>query len=145
MNLVLTIIGIIVFGFIVNVILKQTYNFIFFLGKKPYLWIGSVVVVSLIVWGLSAIVEWSVSIPAWSCIIALVMNWPPGQNTKEEAEAVRTISDEVYAEMGIRYGRLLHRLGLVAFAITCIGFWIIFYGEVCADGECTKIINNIFQ
>jgi hypothetical protein len=144
MNIVLSLTGILIFGFIINVILKQSYNFLFFLGRKPLAWIGSVVVIALIVWGVSAIAGWGVSIPAWACALALFLNLPPSQNTAEEKETVKMMADEVYAEMGIKHGRLLHRAGLAVFAFTCLGSWVIFYGEVCTGKECTRIIQNIF-
>lgn len=144
MNTILAIIGIIVLGFIVNVVLKQSYNFLFFLSGKPFWWMATVGFVAIAVWSISAVIGWDVSVPAWACSIALLMNLPPGQKNAEEKRAVQNLADEMYSEMGIRHGRLLHRLGLVIFVVACLVSWVVFYGEVCSDGKCQSIIESFF-
>jgi hypothetical protein len=128
MGIVLAIIGIIVLGFVVNVAIKQSYNFLFFLGRKPLLWIIFVGIVAIAVWGLSDVARWGVSVPAWACTIALFMNLSPRQKSAEEQQAIQAMADEVYSEMGIRHGRLLYRLGLVVFVVACLASWVVFYG-----------------
>lgn len=72
------------------------------------------------------------------------MNLPPGQKSAEEQQAVQAMADEVYSEMGIRRGRLLHRLGLVVFVVACLASWVVFYGEVCSGGKCQSIFSSVF-
>ena len=143
MNIVLVVAGIVILGFLVNVVLKQSYNFLFFVGGKPVLWIVTVAFVGVAVWALSAVVGWSVSVPAWACAMALLMNRAPAKERGRE-QSVAASADAVYAEMGIRHGRILYRMGLVAFAMACLVSWVSFYGEVCSGGECGSVIKVVF-
>ena len=144
MDIVLLIAGILILGFLVNVLLKQSYNFIFFLGKKPVLWIVSVFVIAVVVWGISSALGWRVSVPAWACTLAFFMNIAQRYDSADEKKAVQAMADEVYAEMGLKHGRLLRRIGLTAFVLACLGSWVVFYGEVCSGDECTSIIESFF-
>lgn len=138
MSVVLAIAGILTLGFAVNVVLKLSYSLLFFVGGKPVLWIVTVTFVGVAVWALSAVVGWSVSVPAWACATALLMNRHPAKERWRE-QSVEASADAVYAEMGIRHGRILYRLGLVAFAMACLVSWASFYGEVCFGGECSVL------
>ncbi len=144
MSTVLTIVGIVVLGFIVNIVLKQSYNFLFILSKKPLLWIATIAVVAIVIWSVSAAFKCGVSIPAWVCAIALLMNLPPRQKSADDKRAVQAMADEIYSEIGIKHGRLLHRMGLAAFVLACLISWATLYGEICSGGECRSIIGSIF-
>jgi hypothetical protein len=141
---VLTIVGIVVLGFIINIALKQSYNFLFIMFKKPLLWIVTIAVVAIAVWSISAAFKWGVSVPALACTIALFMNFPPRQKSANDKRTVQAMADELYSEMGIKHGRLLHRIGLAGFVLSCLLSWIALYGEVCSGGECQSIIKSIF-
>lgn len=133
MNIALSTIGILVLGFLLSFTLKQTYNFIFFLSKKPVMWIFVVTVISGFFWLLSALLGSPVSIPAWATTIAIITNLPP-RSTNESKELVR----EIYSEMGLKHGSLLYRFGLGGFAVASIGSWVIFYGQTCnSAGQCS--------
>ena len=133
MNIVLTILGILVLGFFLNVVVKQTYNFIFILGKKPGLWILIVTIASSLFWLLCASLGWSVSVPAWAVTMALFMNLPPS-SSKESKE----LANEMYSEMGLKHGALLYRIGLGGFVASAIASWVIFYGKTCdSAGQCS--------
>ena len=129
MDTILMIFGILLLGFVINVLLKQTYNFIFFIGRKPVLWILVITIISTVVWGISATFSWNVNVPAWSSTIAFFMNLPPEHNNREEKENANQMVDEFYAGMGIKHGRLLYRLGLASFACSGIASWLLLYGE----------------
>lgn len=133
METILMITGILLLGFVINVLLKQTYNFIFVIEHKPVLWILIMGIVSALVWGISAIFSWNVNIPAWSTTIAFFMNLPPEHKNREEKENVNQMVDEFYSGMGIKHGRLLYRLGLISFVLSGIASWILFYGEICHE------------
>lgn len=145
MDIMLTVGAVLILGFILNVILKQTYNLIFFIGRKPILWITCISIVSLAIWALASTFDWSVSIPAWACTIALIMNWPPSQKTQDTQITASAIADEMYREMGIPKGRLLYRIGLVSFIITSVASWILFYGESCVGSECQSILESFLS
>jgi hypothetical protein len=144
MNTVLTLVGIVTLGFIMNIVLKQSYNFLFIIFKKPLLWVATIAVAAIAVWSISAAFKWGVSVPAFACAIALFMNFPPRQKSADDKRTIQEMADEIYSEMGIKHGRLLHRIGLAGFVLTCLLSWIAFYGEVCSGGECQSIIKSIF-
>lgn len=137
--------GIVLLGFVTNVLLKQTYNFIFIIGQKPFVWMVLVAIVGIVVWGICAAFDWSVNIPAWASTMAFFMNLPPGHKNPGGKESAHQLTDEIYAEMGIKNGRILYRLGLTIFVFSCFVSWVLFYGESCSGNECQSIIENIFQ
>lgn len=143
MDIIITIGSVLILGFILNAILKLAYNLIFFIGRKPILWITCISFVSIAIWAMGSAFDWSVSIPAWACTIALIMNWPPKQKPLDTQLTASEIADEMYREMGIPRGRLLYRLGLVSFLITSLASWILFYGESCAGGECQNLLESL--
>lgn len=144
MDTILMITGILLLGFVINVLLKQTYNFIFFIGQKPILWIFVVATLGVIIWSISAAFSWDVNIPAWSSTIAFFMNLPPEHKSREEKERTNLMVDEFYAEMGVKNGRLLYKLGLISFACSGIASWLLFYSEICSGSECKSIFENLF-
>ncbi|MDR4485431.1 MAG: hypothetical protein R3B95_19910 [Nitrospirales bacterium] len=140
MSTVLVILGIVVLGFVVNVALKQSYNFLFLLGGKPLWWVVTVAVVAIVVWAVAAVVGWGVNVPAWACTIAFFMNLPPAKKNLEAGAVAQTLVDDFYSEMGIKHGQFFYKLGLAVFAVACLASWIAFYGEVCSvDGECRSL------
>lgn len=136
MNVILTVIGILILGFILNVILKQTYNLIFIFGKKPFAWALTTGLVSFAFWFMCAAFAWSVSIPAWACTIAFFMNVPPSHS-----KGGKELANVMYSEMGIENGALLYRIGLGMFVVLAIASWVIFYGEFCnSAGQCSSLV-----
>jgi len=133
MGTILIITGILLLGFVINVILKQTYNFIFFIGQKPVAWILVVAATSIAIWGVSAAFSWDVNIPAWSSTIAFFMNLPPEHKNRDGKESRNQMVDEFYTGIGIKNGRLLYRFGLAIFVFSGIASWLLFYGEICHE------------
>ena len=140
---ILMLIGILALSFIVNFLLKQSYNFLFFLLKKPSLWIISVLITAISFWYLSSVLGWSVSVPTWACTLAFLMNLPPSYDTDSDKQAANEAADVLYTDLGIRYGRLLYRAGLAAFVLASLGSWILFYGEICSSNGCIPIVDAL--
>ncbi len=130
MNWILVIIGIIVFGFIINVLLKQSYNFVFFLGKKPKTWIIICGIIAILAWWLSASFNWSVSIPAWSSLIGFLLNIPPKNKDPKLQKELDELSEESYKNIGIPNGKFLYRVGLGVFIAVCVLSWLLFYTQI---------------
>ena len=133
MDIVLLVAGILILGFLLNVVLKQSYNFVFYLAKNPLLWICLVTGLSGLFWFVCGFFGLSVSVTAWATIMAFFMNLPPSSTTE-----AKTLANEMYEEMGIKHGALLYRLGLAGFVVAAIASWIIFYGQTCNSvGQCS--------
>jgi len=133
MDIALSIIGILVLGFVLNVMFKQSYNFVFFLAKKPLLWVCLVTALSGLFWFISGFSGLSVSSAAWATTMAVFMNLPPSSTSDAKA-----LANEMYAEMGIKHGALLYRIGLAGFVVSALVGWVIFYGQSCnSAGECS--------
>ena len=136
MDVVISIIGIMVLGFLLNVLFKQSYNLVFFLEKKPVLWVFLITLMGGLFWFFSGLSGLSVSTAAWATTMAVAMNFPP-RSTSESKE----IANEMYLEMGIKHGPLLYRLGLAGFVISALAGWVIFYGKTCnSAGECSGFL-----
>ena len=129
MKTIYIIFGIFSFGFILNVTIRQTYNFIFLYARRPKLWIVAMALISTSAWTVSGAMGWGVSIPAWASTMAFLINLPPSSNKKGSHEAQRRIADNIYKEIGIDNGTRLYRIGLYTFFIFSILSWGLIYGE----------------
>ena len=136
---ILMLMGILVLSFIVNFLLKQSYNFLFFLLRKPWLWIVAVLITAISFWSLSSVLGWSASVPTWACALAFMMNLP-SYDTDSEKQAAYEAADAIYTELGIRSGRLLYRTGLAAFVLASMGSWVVFYSELCNRYDCIRMV-----
>ena len=131
---------IVIFGFVLNVLFRQTYNFIFFRWQKPAVWIG--VAALLGVAGVSfafglALAPGDISLAV--TFILLLNLQPPAPKA-----ATRAGVDTVYAEMGIKHGLLKYRLGLVTFAVFSGASCLLPFAESCtAEGKCTPLLRII--
>ncbi|WP_311952042.1 hypothetical protein [Halomonas garicola] len=86
-----------------------------------------------LLWFVSAVFNWSVSIPAWAAAIAFFMNLPPRSTLESKAQA-----NEIYAEMGLKHGALLYQVGLGGFVVSSMVGWVVFYGQSCnSAGQCS--------
>ncbi|HET8974861.1 MAG TPA: hypothetical protein VFN63_16410, partial [Pseudolabrys sp.] len=75
---ILWIIGkIAVYTFVLNVLLRQTYNFIFFLGRMPIAWICVVALLGLANVFLAFKLSWDPGIVSSAVLFAFLLNWPP--------------------------------------------------------------------
>jgi hypothetical protein len=135
------------FAFVLSVLLRQSYNLIFFAGRKPVLWIASVGTLGFVIVAIAALLHWSSTLVAWAYMLALALNVPGFRNArfgKEATAEAAAVADRVYAEMGINGGRRKYRIGLVAFALTAFIAYLLFYGEVCsAKGDCVPLVKPL--
>jgi hypothetical protein len=131
---------IVIFAFILNVLFRQTYSFIFFRWQKPAVWIGALallgVAAAAFAFGLS--LKTSDVFFAVTFVVLLNLKAPaPKGVTRAEV-------DTVYTKMGIEHGRLKYLLGLVTFAFFFAASYLLLFADSCtAEGKCTPLLRTI--
>ncbi len=128
MELTLAIGSIVLLSLVINILIKQSYNFVFMAARQPGVWIVIMGVIAIAVWGLASKAGWSINTPAWASTVALLLNLPPSQKSAAERNAISAIVDDIYSDLGIPRGRLLYRIGLATFAIVSVGGYFFGYG-----------------
>jgi len=111
--------------FVITTIFRQSYNLLFFLLKKPVVWIVFVGMLGYLVFYLSSRMPQSLNIVWWASLAAFFDNIPPENKAMSKAE-MDELSDEM---LDIKDSRLKYRVGLASFAVGCVLGWIIFFGE----------------
>lgn len=129
MDIIWTIIKVILFTGILTIIGKQTYNFIFFIGKKPILWIIIMLLLGFLFFMIGSKIQNSFNAVWWSAVLTFFALLPPKKNKDLESEINLAVND-IYSEMGIKNGQIKYRIGLAAYVIGCIIGWIVFYGQI---------------
>jgi len=132
MSIVLTILAIAFFTFVLNMLIKQSNNFIFIFFKKPTVWIAFMGLIIFLYFFVGSKFDNSFNIIWWSALLAFIVNIPP-QAKKDETidqEEKNKIVDEMYNEMGIKNGKLKYRLGLASYVIGGILGWVLFYSKI---------------
>jgi len=117
--------------FIIKVIMIQAYNILFFIMKKPYLYIifaGMFNIVALEILSLFFNIKteaYIFNIYGLSSIIALFFLVPPKTDKVISKKEMNKLSDEM---TGIKHSRLLYRVGLFVFFIgNIVGSYLIMY------------------
>ena len=132
MSIILIILAIAFLTFVLNILIIQSYNFIFMVFKKPTVWIIFMGLFSFLYFFIGSKFDNSFNIVWWSALLAFIVNIPP-KAKKDDAldqKEKNKIVDEMYNEMGIKKGRLKYRIGLTVYLIGGILGWIIFYSQV---------------
>lgn len=130
MNILLGLVLIIAIGFVLHILIKQTYNLVFFTLNRPVAWIVICGFVSFLTWLISYLFELNISIPSLATTIALLSSLPPKVQDGHLQKEMDKIADELYESVGIKNGRKLYRVGLVVFLAVAIISWIVFYGDI---------------
>lgn len=129
MSMLLSLIAIAFFTFVLSILIRQSYNFIFMFFKKPILWAVSMGLVSFVYFFVGSRFNNSFDVVWWSMLLAFIVNMPIRLNNKSKKGA-DIVVDEVYGEWGIRKGKLQYRIGLASYLVGGILGWVIFYGEI---------------
>lgn len=144
MAIVWSILKFLILAYLLNAALKLSYNVIFFVLRKPSLWILFVTILGFGVVGIWGILGWSHSVVAWACLATLLLGIPPKSRDPDVNTVVRAAADDIYESIGISGGRWKYRLGLVGFAFGAAIAYMLFYGQVCStDGSCVSIIKSL--
>lgn len=132
MSIILTILAVVFFTFVLNILIIQSNNFIFMVFKKPTVWIIFMGLLSFFYFFIGSRFDNSFNIVWWSALLAFIMNIPP--KTKKggmlDQKEKSKIIDEMYNEIGIKKGKLKYRIGLTAYLIGGILGWVIFYSQI---------------
>ncbi len=134
----------IIYTFILSVLYRQSYNFLFFLARRPVIWIGVVGLLGISNMVLAYLLGWDPRLVSAAVFTAFILNLvpsPPSGHTKEE---MRTMVDEIYKEMELPHGRVQSKIGLAVFALCSLTSYVLLFGEVCdRSGACTPIFRTL--
>ena len=132
MSIILIILAIAFLIFVLNILIIQSYNFIFMVFKKPTVWIIFMGLLSFLYFFIGSKFDNSFNIIWWSALLAFIVNIPPKAKKDDtlNQKGKNKIVDEMYNKMGIKKGRLKYRIGLTVYLICGILGWIIFYSQV---------------
>jgi hypothetical protein len=131
---------IVIFAVILNVLFRQTYNFIFFRWRKPAVWIGVLALLGVAAMSFAFGLSLNRRDVSFAVTFVLLLNVP----TPAPKGVTRAEVDTVYTERGIKHGRLKYRLGLVAFAFFAAASYVLLFAESCtAEEKCTPVLRTI--
>jgi len=144
MNAVWVVSKIAIYTFVLVVLYRQSYNFLFFLARRPKTWIAVVGALGALNVVFAYALGWDPRLVSAAAFTALLLNIapaPPKGHTKEEW---RITINEVYGEMGLPSGRLQSRLGLLAFGLCSLISYLALFGQTCdINNECTPLLQGL--
>lgn len=145
MTLVWLITKTILYVFVLNVVFRQSFNFIFVLARRPKTWILLVGLLGFFNIALAYAMEWrDVSSAVFFAFLLNMRPSPPNGITRRE---MREMAKDYYNELGIPHGRLQASLGLAAFGLLSLGGYVLFFVEDCGSGviggNCTPLIQTL--
>jgi hypothetical protein len=128
-----------IFAVILNVLLRQTYNFIFFRWRKPAVWIGVMALLGVAAASFAFALSLKTSDFFFAVTFVVLLNLKaPAPKGVTRAEV-----DTVYTEMGIEHGRLKYLLGFVTFAFFAAASYVLLVAESCTtEGKCTPLLRT---
>jgi hypothetical protein len=133
-----------IYTFVLNILFRQTYNFIFFLWQKPAVWIGVLAFLGVANMSFAFGLSWDPSIVSSAVSLVLLLNWPTPVPKGVTRAEVNDFIDTVYTEIGIKHGRRKYRLGLVTFAFFSAASYVLLFAESCTvEGKCTPLLRTI--
>lgn len=131
---------------ILNVLYRQTYNFIFVLARRPVAWILTIAALGAANMVLAYALAWDPRLVITATLITVFINLSPSTPKGVSKEEFRASIDATYEERGIARGRLMSRLGFISFVICSLCAYALLFGELCTiSGECTTIIESIYS
>ena len=134
------------YTFILNVLFRQTYNFIFVLAKRPTVWIGVVALLGVANMALAYALSWDPRLVGAATLTTIILNIPPSVPKAIPKTEFHETINEIYQGWGIRHGRLKSRLGLIAFAVFSLTTYVLLWSETCTpSGERVPIIKGLFS
>lgn len=143
METVLLIAQIIIYTWLLIALLRQSYNILFILSRKPGAWISFTAFLGVVNILLASGLGWNSRLVATAVLTAVIILLPsvPKGMSKDN---VASMADSVYEELGIKKGRLKYRLGIAAFGGTSLILYVLVFGELCtSDGTCAAIYRSL--
>ena len=77
MTFVLFLLKLAAYAFCLSVVIRQSYNLVFALLRKPLVWIITMGVIGFAHFATAGWIGASVSLPFWATVVALIINLPP--------------------------------------------------------------------
>lgn len=123
---VLFIFGIAFFTFITNVLIRQSYNILFFFLKKPYAWFLSMLVIGFLLLFISSFFNNKLNMVTIVATLAFFANVP---------QKTQIVSDEKMEKFcneftEISNSRMKYRIGLGLYVFGCVIGWILGYSTI---------------
>jgi hypothetical protein len=129
MAIIWMILKIAIYTFVVHVVFRQTYNFVFILWQKPRLWILIIAILSIANMLLAFSLSWNPSLVSAAILIAILLNLPLHKPKHITEEKYKSLVDDTYTDLGIKHGRLVYRIGIGTFAIASLVSYIVLFSE----------------
>lgn len=144
MNIIWLIVKFIIYTYVLAVLYRQSYNFLFFLARRPITWIGFVGLLGISNMVLAYLLGWDPRLVSAAVITAFLFNIAPSPPVGHTKEEMRSMVNEIYIELGLPHGRLQSKIGLAVFGLCSLGSYILFFTEVCNRvGSCTPLIHTL--
>lgn len=143
MDTVWLIAKIIIYIFVLNILYRQSYNFVFFFARRPLTWIGTVGLLGILNMVLAYLLGWDPRLVSVAVFTVFILNIAPSLPTSHTKEEMHTMVDEIYKEMELPQGRIQAKVGLVTFALCSLVSYVLLFGEVCSSEGCTPIFRTL--
>lgn len=127
-----TIIKILIFTLFLLILARQSYNYIFAIGRKPLLWVFFMFLLNFIFFLIGSKIQDSFNVIWFSSVLTFLLQLPPKKDktNKDMSEAMEKINEELFKELGLKVDKKKYNLGLVAFILGGFIGWILFYNNL---------------
>ncbi|MET3982111.1 hypothetical protein ABIB62_004725 [Mucilaginibacter sp. UYP25] len=123
----LTISGICIFTYLLKTILGISFNFVYMLNDRPYIWLSITFITGFLSVLLFWLFNWSITVLQWSFLLSFI--WFLTKRPKG------VTGREMYLSMGIKSGNAFHLGGMFLFLVSSIVTFIALYAEVIPAGH----------
>jgi len=134
MDFVYLVLGVVVSGFALNVIFKQSHNLVFIISRRPYIWVVFVYLYITMFWLVCFQLGLKQGLPIFATIFCFTSNFPPQDATAKE------IADLFYEDLGIDNGKALSRFGRLSVLISGFLCWVYFYQPEALNNILNQLI-----
>lgn len=120
-SVLFTLLGICTLTFFLKSILGISFNFVFILNSRQYVWIGILCTTGILCVLLFWVFNWSITVLQWSILLSFI--WFLNKRPKGES------GKEMYSNMGIKYGDVFYKIGAGLFLLSACATFVALYAE----------------
>mgnify|MGYP003624827498 CR=1 FL=1 len=125
MNTIWIILKVIIFTSFLTISARQLYNILFFIYRKPILYIVSMFFLNILFIVICAKIQDSNFVTLTSSLITFFAITPPKKKFDDH-----NLINEIYTDMGIEKGALKSKIGRIAYILGGLMGWLIAYAKV---------------